>query len=178
MRVYWISGRIIIWPLVVLSFTAGRIQMHESVTIYKGRTRRNKKLNECCLKSGGGLCDTCKMTARGVFTLGGKNSLSSNWGWQLDFELDITPMPLWSFLYLCSSLPGIWFCSSHRLSDWPSCIYAGVNIPISEFSATHIQDRKILFESINLIDPKRCYDKKFKSGILFYLTSFYIGRPE
>ena len=44
---------------------------------------------------------------------------------------------------------------------WPSCIYAGVNIPISGFMVTHRLDIKILLDSTSPRDPKRCDNKIF-----------------
>ena len=40
-----------------------------------------------------------------------------------------------------------------------TCIYAGVNISTSRFSATHILDIKILPDCMSPGDPKRCDNK-------------------
>ena len=66
------------------------------------------------------------------------------------------------------------FCSVLYQTDF-TFIYAGVNIPISGYSATSRLDIKILPNCMSSGDPKRCDNNLLKSRFHFYLTiSSYI----
>ena len=71
-------------------------------------------------------------------------------------------------LYLWSHLP-VPLCLF--FSNWPSCLYARVNIPIFRFLAIHGLNLKTLLDSMSPATLKGVVITFFKLQIYFYLTS-------
>ena len=98
----------------------------------------NKKLNKCCLKRGGGMCDILQHRQLAKFS-----SLKLRLTSRFSSLCICSFQPICMFVSLC-----ITFCVYSPLT---LCIYAEVSIPISGFSATHrlYIKKKILLDSVS-----------------------------